>query len=122
MLRFPDLAVLFLTTAITVFCTISIYGKSASSVQFIIQGKNERWVYSVDHNAKVEIAGPLGTTIVELKDARAQVVFSPCVNQICTASGVIQRRGQWIACLPNVVFVRAEGENTEGTDVDGVSW
>ncbi|MDR2663554.1 MAG: NusG domain II-containing protein [Treponema sp.] len=133
-LRFFDFFILFLTGALTVFCAVRVYGKNSAETKLVIKNDGEEWVYSLDRAVTVDIPGPLGNTVVELRDRRARVVSSPCVNQTCIASGSIHRRGQWIACLPNGIFVSVEGaENSgapgnsppadgEGTAVDAASW
>jgi len=124
-LRFTDFIVLFLAAAITVFCAFKIYGKNESALQFVIQGKEGNWVYPVNQTVQIDIPGPLGNTVVSLKDGKAQVVSSPCTNKTCVSSGSIQRRGQWIACLPNAVFVRVEAsgvKKTEYAELDGAAW
>ena len=123
-LRFFDFVIVFLATAMTVFCVVAIYGKNESALQFVIEGKHGSWVYPVNQTAQIDIPGPLGKTAVVLKDGKAQVVSSPCANQSCVSSPSIQHRGQWIACLPNAVFVRVEAANgkTGHAELDGVSW
>ena len=124
-LRLPDFIILFLTVAITVFCTVKIYGKNGSTLQFVIQGKDGSWVYPVNQTVTMDIPGPLGKTTVVLKDGKAHVVSSPCANQTCVGSPSIQKKGQWIACLPNAVFVRIElqGETqSKHADLDGAVW
>jgi len=127
--RIQDLVVLLLAAIITVLCAAGVYGKSGSALRLIIQGKKESWIYPINQTVRAEIPGLLGNTVVELKDGRACVVSSPCANQICVGSGAIHRRGQWIACLPNGIFVRVEaasvgaaaGENQHG-ELDAAVW
>jgi len=114
-MRLPDFAVLLLAAAITVFCAAGVYGKSGSALRLIIQGKQESWVYPINQTVREEIPGLLGNTVVELQEGRARVVSSPCANQLCVSAGAIHRRGQWIACLPNGIFVRVEAT---GASVD----
>ena len=124
-LRLPDFIVLFLTVAITVFCAVKIYGKNESALQFVIQGKEGNWVYPVNQTVQIDIPGPLGNTTVVLIDGKAQVVSSPCANQTCVSSPSIQKRNQWIACLPNAVFVRIEAQGeaqSEHAEPDGSVW
>ena len=124
-LRFFDFVVFFLAAAITVVCIIKIYGKNESSLRIIIQGKEGSWVYPVNQSVLLDISGPLGNTTIELHEGKAQVVFSPCANQTCVSSGSIQHKGQWIACLPNAVFVRVEpldGSKTDHAEVDAAAW
>ena len=123
-LRWLDFIIVFLTTAITVFCTAAIYEKNESALQFVIQGKTGSWVYPVNQTVQIDIPGPLGNTIVGLKEGKAKVVSSPCANQSCVSSPLIQCKGQWIACLPNAVFVRVEAANgkTDNAEIDGISF
>jgi hypothetical protein len=124
-LRFSDFVVLLLTVTITVFCTVRIYGKNQSALQFVIQGRKGNWVYPVNQTIQIDIPGPLGNTTIVLDNGKAQVVSSPCVNQTCVSCPPIQHRGQWIACLPNAVFVRVDslaGKHTDPTDVDAAVW
>jgi hypothetical protein len=126
-----------LAAALTVLCAIGVYGNRSSAARLVIQGREGRWVYPLERSARVDIAGPLGTTTVELQDKRVRVLASPCANQSCIASGVIHRRGQWLACLPNGVFVSVEGygggaasggaggedeKTATGNDVDAALW
>ena len=121
-LRFFDFVVFVLAAGITVFCAIKIYGKSDSALHFIIQGNREKWVYPSGQSAELDIPGPLGITVIKLSGGKAQVVSSPCINQYCVGSHSIQNRGQWIACLPNAVFVRVEAAEADHAEVDYVAW
>jgi hypothetical protein len=120
-----DLVIILASSVITVFFSIGIYGNNVFPSQFVIEGKNGIWVYPVNQKELINIAGPLGNTVIDFSDGRAQVLSSPCSNQSCVASGVIHRKGQWIACLPNGVFVRVEARGEKKADhaeVDGAVW
>ena len=127
-LTFTDFIILFLTAAITVFFAVRIYAKSDSALQFVIQGKNGSWVYPVNQAVLLDIPGPLGIMVVEIKDGSARIIASPCANQTCVTSGSVQHRGQWAACLPNAVFVHVESNDIKQTDrrqdagLDGAVW
>lgn len=124
-LRFLDIVVVSLAVAVTVFCTVQIYGKKESTMRLVIQGKKGNWVYPLNQSIEIDIPGPLGHTTVKLEDGKAQVIASPCINQTCVTSGTVQRRGQWIACLPNAVFVRVEVNDVKQAaraELDAVVW
>ena len=78
----------------------------------------------MDQTVRVTVPGPLGISIIELEDEKARFLSSPCANQICIASGAVQRRAQWIACLPNAVLVRVEGSAGQRVEaeIDAVVW
>ena len=124
-LRFFDFIILLLTVGITVFYTVKIYGKNEAALYIVIQGKNENWVYPVNQTVMADVPGSLGLTTVEVKDGKARVISSPCANQTCVTSGSVWRRGQWVACLPNAVFVRIESRETkhgQDTELDAMVW
>jgi hypothetical protein len=45
-----------------------------------------------------------------------QVISSPCPEKICVKTGRISKPGQWIACLPNRVFISIRGRRSEQPD------
>ena len=125
--RLTDFIVLFLVVAATVFCAMQVYGNNGSALHVVIQGRNGSWVYPINQTVQIDVPGPLGLTTVALKDGTAQVIASPCANQTCVTSGHVQKGGQWIACLPNAVFVRVESRDSmqpkkQDAKLDGAVW
>lgn len=67
------------------------------------------FLYPLDEDREVEAEGPLGTTHVHIVNGGVFVHDSPCTNKVCLAMGTIHQGGQYVACLPNRVFVRITG-------------
>jgi hypothetical protein len=82
----------------------------------VIQVSGEKWLYPLDVNRRQAVPGPLGDTIVVIEDGRARVEESPCRNKLCIHMPPISKPGQWIACLPNTVFVSIKGRDDQETD------
>ncbi|MFQ3547604.1 MAG: NusG domain II-containing protein [Termitinemataceae bacterium] len=120
-LSYADLVIFFLSLAITVVSFFLVYGSSSTDPQVIIEGSGKVWVYPLSTEISVSVPGPLGITIIEIHNGDVHVVASPCKNQLCVAAGSIRKPGQWVACLPNQVFVRIEGI-TAKDDLDGTTW
>jgi len=93
------------------------YGGAASQPMLYIQNESGSWVYPLDTDGEYRIPGPLGETLVILKNGEAHVEDSPCRDKLCVYMGSISRRGGWIACLPNRVFLRVD-DREEEDDVD----
>lgn len=55
------------------------------------------------------VEGPLGRTIVEIRDGQARIAASPCRNQRCVQAGWLSRSGAAAACVPNRVSLRITG-------------
>jgi hypothetical protein len=88
--------------------------------EVVIEASGAQWIYPLDINRRESITGPLGSTIVVIVDGKALVEDSPCPDKLCVHMPAISRPGQWIACLPNRVFIRVRG--TSGEKIDDVSY
>jgi hypothetical protein len=106
-----DLAILLATAGAIAFSAVSVYGPGSGQADVAIKGRDGEWLYPLSVDRDVAVAGPIGDTYVEIRDKSARITDSPCPNKTCIAAGAIAKPGQWLACLPNQVFVRIEGGN-----------
>jgi len=67
-------------------------------------------------NQIIDVKGKLGITQVEIRDGRAHILRSPCLNKVCIKSGYIQYADRLAACIPNRVVVRIQGTSHSGVD------
>ena len=116
-----DMAIILLALCLTGFSTYRAYIKPQNSSQIMIRGTDRQWIYPLDAEETVIVAGPLGETVIRIQGKEAWVESSPCANQTCVGAGHIKRQGVWTACLPNNVFLMIEGTDEE-TLVDGTAW
>jgi hypothetical protein len=120
-LKAGDGIILLFALAVLVFSARAIYAGSGRQTEVIIEGSGGRWIFPLDAEELVSVAGPLGDTTVELRGGRARVLSSPCTNRLCMAAGAIGAHGQWIACLPNKVLVRVDSGGG-GEESDATTW
>lgn len=73
-----------------------------NSVKIEVNGKNYG-VYSLSENRIISVEGPLGKTVIEIKDRKVRVVSSACPNKLCVHQGFVNRGS--IICLPNRVVI-----------------
>jgi hypothetical protein len=134
-LRPLDYGVCVLALALVAGSAALVYSGSGDQDRITLKGDGGNWVFPRDAAETVAVPGPLGDTVVEIRDGQARIVSSPCTNQTCVAAGSIHARGQWLACLPNRVLVSVNGEGAaSGTvksadgnapladEVDGAVW
>lgn len=120
-LKIFDYPAIAAALAITIAAVFYAYGGSYDQANVIVQGKNNSWIFPLDAEEHLSVEGPLGFTEVVISDGEVWVSSSPCKNQTCVSSGKIHEHAQWIACLPNLVFVRVEGEKTDD-GIDAGTW
>jgi hypothetical protein len=84
--------------------------------EVVIEASGTQWIYPLNVDRRELIKGPLGDTIVVIDGGKARVEDSPCPDKLCVHMPAISKPGQWIACLPNKVFVRVRGNSGETVD------
>jgi len=83
-------------------------GGEAEAVR-IWAGEEEYARYPLDQPRRVEVPGPLGTTVVEIAEGGARVIADPGPRQICVRAGRLDTPGDQALCLPNRVTVEIIG-------------
>jgi hypothetical protein len=119
-LQIGDYGIIAFAAALALISACIVYGGQNDTLTITIKGRDDKWTFPLDAQETLSVPGPLGDTLVEIRQGKAHILSSPCTNQNCIAAGFIRARGQWIACLPNGVMVSVEGMNTEG--IDGAVW
>jgi hypothetical protein len=120
-----DGIILLLVLAAVAVSAVMAYAGQERRQELVIEGPGGSWVFPLSAEEVVSVPGPLGATVVELRGGRVRVLSSPCTNQLCVAAGAIHTHGQWIACLPNRVWVRVaaeDGAENGGEELDGTAW
>jgi hypothetical protein len=124
--RFPlkglDVVMILLALGLTGFSAFAVYVKPRDASQVLINGSGQEWVFPLDANERVTVPGPLGDTVIKIQDNQAWVESSPCTNQVCVAAGHINAQGEWVACLPNNVFLMVEGKEVRRHVPDSTTW
>ena len=116
-----DFVAVALSVILTLGSALYIYAKPNNKVEVVIQGSGKVWVYPIDAEEKLEVAGPLGTTVIRISSGEVWFEDSPCDNKTCVGSGHIHEFGQWVACLPNNVFAVIEGGEND-SKLDSYTW
>ena len=58
---------------------------------------------------RIEVAGALGTSVIEVQPGRARVASDPGPRQYCVRQGWLARPGEIAICAPNHVSVQIAG-------------
>ncbi|THF65082.1 NusG domain II-containing protein [Pseudothauera rhizosphaerae] len=65
--------------------------------------------YGLNAPLRVEVPGPLGTTLIEIEPGRARVAADPGPRQYCVRQGWLTQAGSVAICAPNQVSLSLTG-------------
>ncbi|AEJ62483.1 protein of unknown function DUF1312 [Spirochaeta thermophila DSM 6578] len=86
-----------------------------------VESEGGVFLYPLDEDRTLEVEGPLGPEKVIIRNGAVWIEEAPCPDKLCIAMGRISSPGQWIACLPNRIFVMVEGRKGS-SPVDGTTF
>ena len=114
-----DTVFLILSLGVTVVSGWWSWESAAGPVPLVeVQSAQGRALYPLSENRDLSITGPAGVTLLRIENGEAYAVRSPGPLGIMVQMGRISRPGQWIASLPNKVFVRIVGGTRQGDGPD----
>jgi len=113
-LRPLDFVAILVSAAAVGLASMAAYSGDSGEPEAVVQGVGGEWIYPLDADREIEVEGPLGVTLIHIGDGVVRFEDSPCPTKSCVAQGGISESGQWLACLPNQVFVRIEGAEGDG--------
>lgn len=111
-----DIVSIVVAVLVVVAFSVFAYGDRAEGSQVRIETEAASFIYPLDEDRELEVDGPIGHTHVEIRDGRVRITESPCREKICIAGGWVERADEWVACLPNRVFLRVQGGEETGVD------
>lgn len=75
----------------------------------VLDGTGHEVVVPLDTDRRMEIAGPLGDSVIEVRDGSARFASSPCRGKQCVHAGWLKDGGDFTACLPNRISLAIAG-------------
>lgn len=112
---FDIILILLVSAAIAVISVVVYKGDHRPGV-VTVRSDDGVNLYPLDQDRILEVKGPLGITVVEIKNAHVRVISSPCRDKLCILKGDLVKNGDWTACMPNRFFIKIEGKNEEAPD------
>lgn len=85
-------------------------GGPAEAVRITASGQADITVPLSSHR-RFTVHGPLGDSVVEVRNGRVRFISSPCRGKQCIHSGWLSHAGELAACLPNGIMVSVLGRD-----------
>ncbi len=117
-----DRKLLIIVAALVILSFLLPLGQGAGTRVVVSSDDRIIFVAPLDKDQRIELDGPLGITILQIKNGGARVISSPCTQKICIGMGEARHAGDLLACVPNQLVIRIEGDgNGEDTEYDFIS-
>jgi hypothetical protein len=110
MTRADRILILVIVCTLPFLYTQLWFGSEPADYVLIRSGSNDPVTETLQHNRRLHFAGPLGESVIEIRDGRTRFVSSPCKSQVCVHSGWLSSTGEFTACLPNRISLTLSGQ------------
>lgn len=107
-----DLLLILVAGILIGWLYLALWSTETAAVEVELWSRGERLErLPLAEDRRIEVPGVLGTSLIEIKQAHARFVASPCTNKLCILSGSLHHPGETAACLPNQVSLRILGRD-----------
>ncbi len=93
----------------TVWISLAVWSGGAADTALIRSGGKVFKEVPLSRDQQIEVPGPLGTSIITIKNRKARISSDPSPRQYCVRQGWLQQAGEIAICLPNEVSVELTG-------------
>lgn len=111
MIRRGDIVILLAGITLVIALGVNVYTRDAAHFLRVTQGDHSHADHPAWQQQRLVIPGPLGNTVIEIRDHRARIVESPCTQKLCRRAGWLDSSGDTTACVPNRVSIALLGDD-----------
>jgi hypothetical protein len=116
LLTWADRLVLYVLVGCGVVLFAASRGGSAGGSARVRGAGGYDRVVRLDEDARYEVPGPFGASVIEARGGSVRMVSSPCPEHVCERMGPAGAAGETIVCVPNGVSVTVLGVPERRTD------
>ncbi len=108
-LKLGDWLTLVLGGTFVVALTCKLWSGDLADKAIIRSGGKIFREVTLSRDQQIEVPGPLGVSIISIKDRKARIASDPSPRQYCVRQGWLQQAGEIAICLPNQVSIELVG-------------
>ncbi len=108
-LKLGDSLILVLGCLFTVWLAATVWQGGVADKAIIRSGGKIFKEVTLAHDSEISVPGPLGTSIIAIKNHQARIASDPSPRQYCVRQGWLKNAGEVAICLPNEVSVELAG-------------
>jgi len=104
-----DWLTLLLGSMCVALITLKLWGGDLADKAIIRSGGKIFREVPLSRDQRIEVPGPLGISIINIKQRKARISSDPSPRQYCVRQGWLQQSGEIALCLPNQVSIELAG-------------
>jgi hypothetical protein len=104
-----DWVVLLIGMLFTVWLAGVVWQSGAADKVIIRSGGKTFREVSLMRDQTIDVPGPLGVSVITIRNRQARVVSDPGPRQYCVLQGWLKHAGEAAICLPNQVSLELSG-------------
>jgi hypothetical protein len=89
--------------------TLTLWGGDLADKAIIRSGGKIFREIPLSHDQKIEVRGPLGISVIDIRQRKVRIASDPGPRQYCVRQGWLEQAGEIALCLPNQVSVELTG-------------
>lgn len=106
-----DWLTLLLGCVCVVLLVINLWSGELADKALIRSGGKLFREVPLSRDQNIEVPGPLGMSVIAIKNRKARIQSDPSPRQYCVRQGWLQQAGEIALCLPNQVSVELVGSH-----------
>lgn len=110
-LRLGDWLTLVLGSVCVALLILKLWSGDLADKAVIRSGGKIFLEVALSRDQNIEVPGPLGISVIAIKDRRVRIASDPSPRQYCVRQGWLQQAGEIALCLPNQVSVELTGSH-----------
>ena len=113
LLRPGDIVMVVLGLMVCAYAVLSLWQGGAPDGAVVRAGGRVVAEVDLTRERLIEVPGPLGVSVIEIRPGRARVASDPGPRQYCVRQGWLSRSGAVAICAPNQVSLSLAGGQAE---------
>lgn len=110
-LKTGDLVLVFALGVLTLVSWGLLHQRESGSRVLIYQDGKETSDLSLNSNRTIQAKGPLGISVIQVRNGKVRMLTSPCPQQICVHMGWISKPHSSVVCVPNRVMIQIPADH-----------
>jgi hypothetical protein len=110
-LKTGDCVLVILLGLFTLVSWWVLHQRESGHHALIYEDGNQIADIALNTDQTIQVKGPLGISVIEVRNGKIRMAASPCPHQICVRMGQISKAHSSIVCVPNRIVIQIPADD-----------